>query len=156
MGDGASGYRVPKQPILVELALAAGEPLRAELYLAEQQAQAYRREEILDLLERDEAFLPARAVETGAWTVVNRDAIRWLAIRQEAEEPEPVLYEHARDVTVVLLDGQTLQGKLLYNAPADHARLVDILNAPGRFFRLWRGQEVLAVNRAHVACIREE
>ena len=152
--------RIPKEAFAVELALAGAAPRRIEVFLAEQRANEFRRQVVLDLLEQAQAFLPARDPATGNRETFNKDALLWIGVplapfgsQPSAEEEE--LFEFRRPVRVDLIGGEPLAGELLYSAPEQSTRLVDYLNAPGRFLRLWSKETLYLINKAFVLRVVE-
>ena len=75
--------RVRQQNVPVELALADSAPRPVEIFLDEHQAHAFRRQHILDLLEGEAAFLPARDSTSGVWEIFNKDALLWIRVPLE-------------------------------------------------------------------------
>ena len=152
--DHSGPLRIPKMAVAVELALAGGEPRRVEIFVAEQRDHDFRRQDVLNLLERVQAFLPARDVATGNGEIFNKDAVLWIALpvpALESETSEPAeLFEFRRPVRVSLLGGRTITGEILYSAPAESTRLVDFLNETGRFLRLWTKDFLYLINKACV------
>jgi hypothetical protein len=155
----AEPLRIPKEAFAVELALAGAAPRRVEVFLAEQRANEFRRQYVLDLLEGARAFLPARDTATGKRETFNKDALLWICVplapfgSQAAGEEE--LFEFRHPVRVDLIGGEPLAGELLYSAPAESTRLVDYLNAPGRFLRLWSKETLYLINKAFVLRVVE-
>jgi hypothetical protein len=156
--------RVPKQAVEVELALAGISAASAvEVFVAEHQAHAYRRQDVLDLLEHEAAFLPARDRRAQTSALFNKDAVVWVAVPIAAaraamadDEDEEELFDHHHHVRVELMGRDPLEGELLYSSPAEHARVADYLNEPGRFFRLWTTDRLYLVNRAYVIRVLEK
>jgi len=152
--------QIRKLPVAVELALAGGEPHRVEVFVAEHRDNEYRRQDVLNLLEREHAFLPARNTATGHGEIFNKDALLWIALPlsplgSEASSSEPELFEFRRSVRVDFLGGQSVSGELLYSAPEQSTRLVDHVNAPGRFIRLWAKDFLYLINKAFVVRVVE-
>ena len=56
---------------------------------------------------------------------------------------------------VDLIGGEPLAGELLYSAPEESTRLVDYLNAPGRFLRLWSKETLYLINKTFVSRVVE-
>jgi len=155
----ARSLHIRKEPLEVELALAGCPARRVSLFLAEHGVHAFARQTVLDLLEQVETFLPARDLETGLSESFNARAVVWIAMSREALEEEgsaDQLFEHRRFVHVALAAGDWLEGEILYSAPDGEARLVDHLNRPERFLRLWHGDRVLLVNKQSVMRILED
>jgi hypothetical protein len=84
--------------------------------------------------------------------VVRRGAVAWVLL---PKDDEVELFDHRKAVRVVLSTGETLDGSLLYSAPAEHARMVDHLNEPRRFLDLWRDERLCLVNKAYVVKLTE-
>lgn len=141
--------RIPKQNVLVHLALAGAEPRPVEILLAAHQAHEFRRQHVLDVLEEPLLFLPARDSASGVWEIVNKRWILWIRMSSE-EEVDEELFDFAKKVRVDLQGKAQLEGELLYSAPEESARVSDYLNLPGRFFRLWEGEHVYLVNKSLV------
>jgi hypothetical protein len=152
--------RIPKEAFAVDLALAGAVPRRVEIFLAEQRADELRRQIVLDLLEHAQAFLPARDAATGKWEIFNKDALLWIGVPlapfgSQAGAGEDELFEFRRPVRVDLIGAEPLGGELLYSAPEQSTRLVDYLNEPGRFVRLWSKETLFLINKAFVLRVVE-
>jgi|SRR5579883_2836771 len=152
--------RIPKHAVVVELRLEGREARKVELYLAEHRDRSWRRQDVLDLLEHPPEFLPARDVADQARVLFNKATVVWIGVPRAAQaadeapggaapDPEP-LYEQKRAVRLELLGGVALDGKLLYSAPPERARVSDHLNGPGRFLRLHTDEQLYLVNKAFV------
>lgn len=148
--------RVPKYPVAVDLALVGRGIRRVSLFLAEYRAHTWHRQEVLDLLEQETRFLPAHDETADEWLCVRREAILYVRVPPpEGEMAEEELFEHRHAVKVRLHEGTELEGVILYTAPPEQARLIDFLNVPSRFFRLWRGEQVFLVQKAHLTEVAE-
>ena len=153
--------KIRKQPVAVELALAGGEPRRVEVFVAEHRDNEFRRQDVLDLLEHMQAFLPAKDPASGCWEIFNKDALLWIGVPlspfgSETASPAEELFEFRRPVRVDLIGSHSLSGELLYSAPAESTRLVDYVNEPGRFLRLWTKDFLYLINKAFVLRLTEE
>jgi hypothetical protein len=156
--------RLPKFPVAIELSLAGRGPQAVEVFVAQHLATDFRRQHVVDLLESDTAFLPARQVDGHRFLVFNKAAVVWvgiplaageLPVEEAAEAPETELYESQREIEVELSTGATLRGSVLYSLPPQSARLADYLNQPGRFIRLWTVDRVYLINKAFVLSVAE-
>ena len=147
--------RIRKEPFAVVLALAGASPRQAEIFLAEHKANEFRPQHVLDLLEQAQAFLPARDTATGERESFNKDALLWIGVPlapfgAEIAAGGDELFEFRRTVRVDLIAAEPIEGEMLYSAPVESTRLVDYLNAPGRFLRLWAKERLYLVNKAFV------
>lgn len=147
--------RVRNQNVSVELALAGVAPRRVEIFLPEQPTREDRRQQILHFLEKGPAFLPARESDSGQWEIVNRNAILWIRLGPLEDDTEE-LFDFRQRVRVDLLSGEPLEGELLYSAQEQESRVTDHMNDAGRFFRLWRGDDVYLVNKSYVSRVLED
>jgi hypothetical protein len=150
--------------VAVDLASKDGEVRRYEVFVAPHQEHAYRRQHVIDLLEIHDGFVPARDVAEDRWVLTNKATVVWAALaltdgalplEEEAETYEQQLYDVQVMVTVELLMHPAIEGQILYSPPADHARVVDYLNQPRRFFRLWTSDRLYLVNKDHVIRVHE-
>ena len=155
----AQPLRVRKEPIEVELVLAGEPPRPVELFLAEHGSRGFDRQSVLDLLEQSEGFLPACDRKTGNWESFNSRSVTWIGmskIATGADESKNELYDRRKLVRVEFAGGpDPLEGELLYSAPEESARVVDVMNRRERFLRLWSGDRVYLVNKAAVLRVVE-
>ena len=151
--------RVRKQNVVVDLALAGVSPRRMELFLPEQPTSEDRRAQVLHLVEKGLTFLPARDSASGSWEIINRNAVLWIRISMEdlgaLGEDADELFEFRQKVRVDLMSGAPLDGELLYSAQEQETRVTDYMNIEGRFFRLWREDDVYLVNKSFVLRVIE-
>jgi hypothetical protein len=151
--------RIRKRPLEVNLALFGSEPRRVRLFLAEHGSHDFNRQRILDLLEQVDSFLPACDLGSGDCESFNSRAVAWIGVPLapvEGEESAEELFEHRRRVRIVLFGALSLDGELLYSAPAEASRVVDLLNRKERFFRLWTEDQVYLVNKDSVLSVIED
>jgi hypothetical protein len=151
--------RIRKQAVAVDLTLAGGRPRRVEIFLAEHRANEFRRQDVLDLLEHTQAFLPVQSVGTNVREIVNKDALLWIGVPlapfgSETDAPEE-LFEFRHPVRVELLGADPLEGELLYSAREESTRIVDYLNETGRFLRLWAKDRLYLINKTFVLRVVE-
>jgi hypothetical protein len=152
--------RVRKQVVAVELALGGMPPRAVEVFLDPQETEQHRRQQLMQLLEHGAPFLPVRDSVTETWEIANRDLIAWirvpLASLSAAGEEMEELFEIRQKVKVEITHGAPLQGELLYSAEERLTRVTDYLNQQGRFFRLWRDEDLYFVHKSFVTRLIEE
>ena len=153
----SSGLRIPKLAVQVEIHLRERQSRRVEIFLAEQGPRDPRPESVIDRLEDDEAFFPGRDPDSGEWMFVNKDAIVWAEVPQDAAtlSLEEQLFDHRRPVRVEVLGSEALDGELLYSAPETRARPIDYLNRPGRFVRVHRDGGLALVGKRWIVRVLE-
>ncbi len=163
----SSDLRLPKFPVEVEVGFADGSSRWVDVYVAEHTEHSYRRQHVIDLLEADEPFVPARDVaENGDehWAMINKATIAWVAIpldqgslpvEESLEATDPELYDVQSPVSVDISAHSAVEGHVLYSPPAGHGRLIDYLNQPRRFLRVWTAERLVLVNKSWVLGVRE-
>lgn len=164
--------RLPMVPVAVELATTDAAASSCELYVPDMPRVGRHAlaDDLASLLEAPPPFLPVRS--GGGVVLVGKRAIRWVALAiADAEvvpadgvpapitQPEPsevlTLFDSKHDIEVSLDDGHTLFGAVLHSSPADRPRVIDHLNGPPRFLRLWTSRAHYLVNKRHIARVRE-
>ncbi len=112
-------------------------------------------ERLSDLLNSGARFIPAQDVATGKVTFLNSGAIAVARIDLEHELREEdrltILTEH--EVEIRLMDGQRLQGLIVYMQPEGRTRLNDYLNEAPQFISLIQDKRVALVNKRHVTYV---
>lgn len=167
---GASELRLPTLAISVDLARAGGQREKVELFVADapNRGRTELVNELAGMLEAEPAFLPVREPEAGGRVaLVGKQAILWVAISLHEAGVAPVvdgvpeevpfepseilmLFDHRHDCRVELDTGAAIDGHVLYSSPADRPRLIDHLNLPGVFVRIWTGELLYLVNKRHI------
>jgi hypothetical protein len=145
---------VPKRRVEAEIALAGGERRPLVLFVAESAHDHDGPERVSDLLCRGGAFFPAADPATGDMSFLSRDAVALVRLPRDAEpgDADELTIPTEHEVVVELRDGARARGIVSYVLPPEHSRLVDFLNDPAPFFRLFTSpDEVLLVSRQHVA-----
>jgi hypothetical protein len=145
--------RVPKQRTAVEVLLPDGGWRRYAVFLAASSGAHAGPERVSDLLAAPGDFFPALEEGGSRVAMLSRSAIAAVRVEPWAEADTTASscppFEHPIEVT--LANGLQLRGLLCFAAPADHARVVDHLNAAPPFFALQESAAVALVNKRHVA-----
>lgn len=165
MGGSSAELRLPTLSVPVDLARAGRAPERVELFLtgAPGRGRAEVAGEVATLLEADPAFLPVREPDApgGARVaLVGKRAILWVAVPlgslgDEEEGGGLTLFDHDHGVRVELDVGDELAGHVFFSSPADRPRLIDHLNLPVHFLRLWTPDALFLINKHHVVRVVE-
>jgi hypothetical protein len=147
--------RVPKRRVLAQVVLPGGEEREVAVFLMTAVPEYPEGERLSDLLNSEAKFIPGEDVATGRITFLNSVAIAVARTDVEHEFREEdrltILTEH--EVEIRLMDGQRLQGLIIYMQPEGRARLNDYLNDAPPFLRLIQGKRVALVNKRHVAYV---
>lgn len=147
--------RVPKTPCQVLVGLPGGDRRSVSLFLSDFADTHPGRERIADLLNGPQHFLPALDESIGGITLLNRVGIAWVRVPAE-EDLDPTsdhTLPHEHQVELTLVDGTVLKGIVSFVRPDGRSRLVDFLNEPIPFFRLFDSEGLVLVNRRHVALV---
>lgn len=147
--------RVPKRRVPAQVVLPGGEVREVSVFLMSEVPEYSAGERLSDLLNSDAKFIPAQDVATGSITFLNSVAIAVARTDVEHELREEdrltILTEH--EVEIRLVDGQRMQGLIVYMQPESRTRLNDYLNDAPPFIRLLQGERVALVNKRHVAYV---
>jgi hypothetical protein len=147
-------YRVPRREVTVRILVDDGRTLEGTLFTAETSA-AGRPEDMLEHLnETDKEFVP---LVCGADSfLLNKAGIIWAQVSGEAAQELAVGAGIGRHVPVrlSLAGGLSLVGKLVIVMPAERSRVLDYLNASGRFLPLYGEGTVTLVQRRFVVTVR--
>jgi hypothetical protein len=147
--------RVPKRRVLTQVTLPGGEVREVSVFLTTGVSEYSEGERLSDLLNSEVKFIPAQDAATGMITFLNSVAIAVARTDVEHEFREEdrltILTEH--EVEIHLVDGQRLQGLIVYMQPEARTRLNDYLNDAPPFIRLIQGKRVALVNKRHVAYV---
>jgi len=164
MGDSSAELRLPTLAVAVDLARAGRAPERVELFVAAApvRGRAALAGEVAALLEAETRFLPVREPDApggGRVALVGKRAIVWVAVPLAAlgDDGDDVLslFDHDHRVRVELDVGDELAGHVFFSSPADRPRLIDHLNLPVRFLRLWTPDALFLINKHHVVRVVE-
>jgi hypothetical protein len=156
--DEDQGFVVPKRVVTVELLLHGRQPELAHIFVPATEGGALARHAVVDLLEKDHAFVPTQSQHERTPQIINKDALVWIAVASDAAAgaaDDDALFEFRHEVRVELAGGAALAGELLYSLPPEHARVTDYLNSPGRFFRLWTAERLYLINKYFVERVVE-
>lgn len=154
--DRAAELRLPTVVVPVRLCLIGQAPRDAELFVADvaPRGKAQLLDALAEQLDASAAFVPARV--GGAVRLLGARAIAWIAVGRAEELPDELaLYDRQHRVSIELLHGPALEGLLLDNSPADRPRVIDHLNRPGLFVRLWTADEQVLVNKQQIMAVAE-
>lgn len=148
--------RTPTRPVDVELVLERGRSLPVTLFLSELAETHSGPETMAETLNRNRAFLPARARGEGETCLVRRSAIRMVLVPLEVADRVGV--EEGADyvdfVRVELESGESLSGTIKTVLPPDKARLSDYFNyTDSQFLAIAVESGVAYVNRDFISVV---
>jgi|GEM_PF-5748160 len=146
--------KVPKDRIAVELGLRNGARRTGHLFLAENEAHAFRHESVTDIMLDERTFLPVSMVDGDEWVFVNKSAIGYLAMGRLDHE-DLRLFDQDVDVQVCLRDGSELSGSLLYSARTEQSRLIDFLNSDTPYVRLYGPDTIFIVDKHFIDSVAQ-
>ncbi len=146
-----SELRIPTKELTVELSLEGGAKHTVALHVA-----AYE-QNLIDLLESDQTFLPVRGTGGGEWSIINKQRLLWASIVLvdgrlpiDVALEEAPLYDRQVQLRVEFVHGDALKGKILYSPPEGKGRVSDHMNRSNHFFKIWTSDHLYLVNKAQV------
>ncbi len=139
----------------VEVRLDDGTSAAGDLHLMSRAAQHEGPETPLELLNRDEPFLPFTHRD-GAVEFLPRAGLAWVACASARLVPDPVREHAAKQlpIDVTLRDGSVLRGWAFVELPPTRARALDYLNTNRPFFAVWTPDTTWFVHHAQVRRVR--
>jgi hypothetical protein len=147
-------YRIPRREVSVRILLDDGRTLDGTLFTAESAAGG-RSEDVLQLLNgTDVEFVPLLSGKDSfllskagvIWVQLMGEPAREIALEAESGRRVPVRFSLAGGVSVV--------GTVSIVMPPERSRVVDYLNAAGRFLPLFGEGIVTLVQRRFIVTVR--
>lgn len=156
-----SDYKVPKRQVVAEARLLGAMTRQWEIFLSDVAEARAGPERATDLFNRKHRFLPVKDKELGH-LVVNTQSVLFATVPADAEfasdalSPEDLAASMSVTTVVelVLEDGQSLRGTLVYLQPEGRQRLQDYLNEAPTFIAIRDGDRGHIVNTARVVQVR--
>jgi hypothetical protein len=147
-------YRVPRREVQVRILLDDGRTLDGTLFTAEA-GTGGRAEDVLHLLNgTDVEFVPLVSGKDSF--LLSKAGVIWVQVTGEAAREIAEDAEAGRRVPVrlTLAGGLSLVGTFSILMPPERSRVVDYLNACGRFLPLFGEGAVTLVQRGFVVTVR--
>jgi len=162
-GDGAEfaatdahGFRVPRLLRAAEVLCADGRVLRGRVFLpaaAESHPGAMRAEEWMN----DSApFVPFLPDGEGRPVILNKQQITVVTVAASVDHDE-AMDETGAPVRRVRVEcgALRLEGDVLVDMPANHSRILDLLNRPGAFLNVRDGERHHLVSKSRITRVSE-
>ncbi len=147
-------YRIPRREVPVRVLLDDGRTLDGTLFTAETGAAGHPEDVLTHLNETGEDFVPLLC---GADSfLLNKAGIIWVQLTGSAaaEIEDQAGSGQTIPVRLSLAGGGGLVGTLVVVMPLERSRVVDYLNASGRFLPLFGESGVTLVQRRFVVTVR--
>lgn len=152
-----SGYQFEKRRADAVVTMAGGETVRGWFFVAGSAAHAGP-ERVAELLNSETGFFPFAVERGGSMHTVlyNRTHLIFAEVFNHEEDGDSA-YDIAipRDVTLILSNGQRLDGVVRVARPEGRDRLSDWTRQPETFRYVETAGATLIVNAAHIVAITE-
>ncbi|HYT68584.1 MAG TPA: hypothetical protein VEL51_19315 [Vicinamibacterales bacterium] len=151
-----SGFAFEKRRADAVLTLAGGETVKGCFFVAGS-ASHDGPERVVDLLNSEAGFFPFEIDRAGPRAVLyNRAHLIFAEIFDREEKRDPgYAVATPREVSVMLSNGQRIDGVVRVSRPEGRDRLSDWTRQPEVFRYVEAGDSTLIVNAAHIAAITE-
>jgi hypothetical protein len=151
-------YRIPKHKVRVRIRSARGQEEDVVLFLADFAEGHSGPERPGDLFRAGVDFCVAEN-EGGDVIFLHRRSVSTVTVALEDElddalvggDPVAADLDTETAVTVVLEDGLALTGVTRFRLPEAHSRLQDFLNSSEPFLPIYRGEEIVLINKSRIA-----
>jgi hypothetical protein len=154
--QGAPGFQIPRLLRAAEVLVADGRVLRGRVFLpatAASHAGAMRAEEWMN---DPQAFFPFLPDGEGSPVILNKDQIVVVTVAASADRDETLADVGAPVRRVSVECGALrLSGDVLVDMPANHSRLLDLLNRTGAFLNVRDGERHHLVAKARITRVSE-
>lgn len=149
---------VEKLRVPVQVALTGQEPVAGYFSLFPTAELHDGPETILERLNASQRLLPFHRESDGAFTLVTRDRIEWVAVAADASpellRPGHFIPTREERVRVRTAHGVTFDGILELEMPHEFNRASDFLNADDDFFILATAQGTIFLNKTMILDVR--
>ncbi|MCP3977934.1 MAG: hypothetical protein GY716_01205 [bacterium] len=143
-------YEVPCQQVSVRVQLEGCPSVEGVLYAPEVRPGGGPGRVSDRLNDAEECFMPLVSPQGGI--LLNKDRVVSVCLAErDAHEPDGLeAGDWHTGVTILLVGGERIVGRVDYAMPAESSRLIDYLNATERFLPVHRGTEMTYVNRRFI------
>lgn len=153
---GAAGFQIPRLLRAAEVLVADGRVLRGRVFLpatAASHAGAMRAEEWMN---EPQPFFPFLPDGEGSPVILNKDQLVVVTVAASADRDE-TLDEVGAPMRRVSVEcgALRLSGDVLVDMPANHSRLLDLLNRPGAFLNVRDGERHHLVAKVRITRVSE-
>jgi hypothetical protein len=147
-------YRIPRREVPVRILLDDGRTLDGTFFTAEPGVGGRPDDVLQHLNDRTEDFVPLVCGSDSF--LLNKAGIIWAQVSGVAAQEIAVEAGPGRKVPVrfSLAGGVSVVGTLAFVMPAERSRVLDYLNAAGRFLPLFGDGAVTLVQRRFVVTVR--
>lgn len=155
--QGQSRYRVEKRRADAELTLTTGTRVKGCFFLWTASQAGSGPERVGDLLNQQDEFFPFE-LEDGRTALYNRAhivSVRLPAHAKEVELEADYVVATRRLVSMLLSNGERVNGVVAVQRPVGHDRLSDYARMAEAFRYVQTATETLIVNSAHLVELRE-
>ena len=152
-----SAFRFEKRRTKAVVTLVGGETVRGAFFVAGS-ANHDGLESVAELLNSESGFFPFEIQQDGIQRAVlyNRSHLIFAEVFDHEEDRDPgYAVATPRDVSLVLSNGQRIDGVVRVSRPEGRDRLSDWTRQPGVFRYLEAADATLIVNSAHIVAITE-
>ena len=150
-------FSIPKDRVRVTLRLRSDADINGDVFLEHLPGERALYQKVAALLENEYAFLPVLEEGSGQMQFVNKRSIKAVEFTghdEQAEQSEEFRLLHVEHIEAVFIDGDSMQGALAADVPAQKARLSDCLNLRERFLCMKRGGSIWFVNKESIQQVR--
>ncbi len=154
--QGAPGFQIPRLLRAAEVLVADGRVLRGRVFLPATAAShpgAMRAEEWMN---DPQPFFPFLPDGEGSPVILNKEQLVVVTVAASADrdETQDAVGAPMRRVSVEC-GALRLAGDVLVDMPANHSRLLDLLNRPGAFLNVREGERHHLVSKARITRVSE-
>jgi hypothetical protein len=151
-----SDYKVEKERFCVRWFFSDGTEEEGNLYLSLQAAHHEGREQVRDVLNQPDLFLPINFLR-GDTRLINKESVMMVSFPSPQDEDDSAdLLNSIYEVNITLDNRERMEGKLVFLLPAHSSRVKDYLNQAEAFVELRKDGKIYLINRKHIISVEEK
>ncbi len=148
---------IPKRKVAVLLRLSSGEERRGSVFLDYIDVIHRGEQTLLDKFNDDYGWFPFLASDRAGVEIMNRDLVtqvepgEGVPAELVCRENSPVFRREF--VTIALVDGRHVEGRIAMDLPDEFSRVSDFLNFPQNYFAVEMAGGSILISKRHVRAL---
>lgn len=148
-----SEQRLATEVRSITMQLATGEVIEGEIFLQLVGVHGYGGQQLDELLNGDDCFLPVR--QKGEVTLINLRQVASISVEEENDGDSLRKLGECHQVSVRSTVGEPFTAEVFVNLPSNRTRVKDFLNQRLRFLPFFAGERVVYLNFRYILQVKD-
>jgi hypothetical protein len=147
-------YHVPKRETNITIHFLKDRNVEGEIFASNHDPKHLGPQNIMDVLDEHDKFIPVNATDSGLLTLINKNNITYISVKRDFEFKNREYGQEThnrRRIKIYFSDNETLTGDIFIDRFEDSVRDLDFLNKEDDFFHMVMGDDVFVVNKKLIA-----